>query len=597
MSSTIDVRVPDIGDFKGVPVIEVFVKPGDTVKKNDSLVTLESDKAAMEVPSSADGKVVDVKVKLGDKVSQGTVIVTLESTDAAPANASGGPSTSLRSAQDDGGAAAQPLSSRAEAQSAEVEGQTRSQASQTTSTVELLVPDVGDFDNIPVIEVLIKPGDTIEKEASLIVLESDKASMEVPSIAAGTVQDVKLKVGDKVSKGTVIATLATTDAAPANVSGSPSTSLRSAQDDKGAATADKGAATADKGAATADKGAATADKGASITNTNATPQPLSSRAERSEVEGQLPTSTNGGPVHASPSIRRFARELGVVLQSLRGSGPNGRITREDVQGYVKSALQSGASNSGADGGTVFAGLPAWPKVDFAQYGEIERVPLSRIKKLSGPNLHRNWVQIPHITNYDEADVTDLEAFRNEVNTERAKAGGAKLTMLAFLVKASVAALQRFPDFNASLDGDALVHKHYYNIGFAADTPNGLVVPVLKNAQRKGLLDVAQESSDLAAKARDGKLALGDMQGGTFTISSIGGIGGTAFTQIVNAPEVAILGATRAAIKPVWNGKEFTPRLMLPVSVSYDHRVIDGASAARFLVYLTALLKDFRRTAL
>jgi pyruvate dehydrogenase E2 component (dihydrolipoamide acetyltransferase) len=559
VSSTIDVRVPDIGDFKDIPVIEVFVKPGDTVKKNDSLVTLESDKAAMEVPSSADGKVADVKVKLGDKVSEGTVIVTLEST-AAPAD---------KKATD------QASSSRAEARSAEVEGQLPSGSS---ATVELVVPDVGDFENIPVIEVLIKPGDTIAKEASLIVLESDKASMEVPSTAAGVVQDVKLKVGDKVSKGTVIATLATTSATPANApvtpanaSSGPSTSaLRaSAQDDGGAATAVGGAGTQ-----------------------------LSSRAERSEVEGQLPSSA-GGVVHASPSIRRFARELGVALQSLRGSGPNGRITREDVQRYVKSALQSGVASAGAaaGGGFAFAGLPAWPKVDFAQYGEIERVPLSRIKKLSGPNLHRNWVQIPHITNYDEADVTDLEAFRNEVNAERAKAGGAKLTMLAFLVKASVAALQKFPDFNSSLDGDALVHKQYYNIGFAADTPNGLVVPVLKNAQSKGLLEVAQESSDLAAKARDGKLALGDMQGGTFTISSIGGIGGTAFTQIVNAPEVAILGATRAAIKPVWNGKEFAPRLMLPISVSYDHRVIDGASAARFLVYLTGLLKDFRRTAL
>lgn len=532
MSSNIDVRVPDIGDFKGIPVIEVFVKPGDTVKKNDSLVTLESDKAAMEVPSSADGKVVDVKVKLGDKVSEGTVIVTLEAADAPAKAAPQSPATPATPAARGG------------------------------DVVELTVPDVGDFDNIPVIEVLIKPGDTIEKEASLIVLESDKASMEVPATAAGTVQDVKLKVGDKVSKGTVIATLATAGAAPspnapassseAKASSGPSTALadaRSAQDDG-------------RGAAAPQSQAAAED----------------------------------GVVHASPSIRRFARELGVALQSVRPTGPNGRITRDDVQGYVKSALQSGASGAG-NGGAAFAGLPAWPKVDYAQYGEIERVPLSRIKKLSGPNLHRNWVQIPHITNYDEADVTDLEAFRNQINAERAKAGGAKLTMLAFLVKACVATLQKFPDFNSSLDGDALVHKHYYNIGFAADTPNGLVVPVLKNAQSKGLLDVAQESSDLAAKARDGKLALGDMQGGTFTISSIGGIGGTAFTQIVNAPEVAILGATRAAMKPVWNGKEFTPRLMLPVSVSYDHRVIDGASAARFLVYLTAVLADFRRVLL
>jgi pyruvate dehydrogenase E2 component (dihydrolipoamide acetyltransferase) len=278
---------------------------------------------------------------------------------------------------------------------------------------------------------------------------------------------------------------------------------------------------------------------------------------------------------------------------VRGTGPNARVTREDVQGFVKAVLATGASTAG--GG--FPSLPPWPKVDFAQFGPIERTPLSRIKKLSGPNLHRNWVQIPHITNYDEADITDLEAFRNEINAEQAKSRGPKLTMLAFLVKAAVRALEKFPDFNASLDGDALIHKGYYNIGFAADTPNGLIVPVIKNADKKGVLEIAAESAALAGKARDGKLGLADMQGGTFTISSIGGIGGTAFTQIVNAPEVAIMGATRSATKPVWDGKGFVPRLILPVSVSYDHRVIDGAAAARFLVYLTAILKDFRRTAL
>jgi pyruvate dehydrogenase E2 component (dihydrolipoamide acetyltransferase) len=274
---------------------------------------------------------------------------------------------------------------------------------------------------------------------------------------------------------------------------------------------------------------------------------------------------------------------------MRGSGPSGRITRDDVASLLSGARQGGAS--------ALTGLPPWPKVDFAQYGEIERKPLSRIKKLSGPNLHRNWLSIPHITNYDEADVTDLEAFRNEVNAEQARSQGPKLTLLAFLVKACVAALQRFPEFNASLDGEELVYKHYYNIGFAADTPNGLVVPVVKNADKKGLLDIARESAALAAKARDGKLGLADMQGGTFTISSIGGIGGTAFTQIVNAPEVAILGAARSSTKPIWDGEEFFPRLMLPISVSYDHRVIDGAGAARFLTYLASLLADFRRSTL
>jgi pyruvate dehydrogenase E2 component (dihydrolipoamide acetyltransferase) len=297
-------------------------------------------------------------------------------------------------------------------------------------------------------------------------------------------------------------------------------------------------------------------------------------------------------VHAGPAIRKFARELGVDLGGLQGSGPNGRVTREDVQGFVKGALERGGA-----AGPSFGGLPAWPKVDFAQYGQIERRPLSRIKKFSGPNLHRNWLQIPHITNHDEADVTSLEEFRNQVNAERSSEQRPKLTMLAFLVKASIAALQRYPEFNASLEGDQLVYKSYYNIGFAADTPDGLVVPVIKDAQGKGLLEIARESAELAAKAREGKLPLNQMQGGTFTISSIGGIGGTAFTQIVNAPEVAILGATRTAMKPVWDGETFLPRLMLPISVSYDHRVVDGAGAARFLVHVAGLLADFRRVLL
>ncbi|MBV8722075.1 MAG: 2-oxo acid dehydrogenase subunit E2, partial [Candidatus Eremiobacteraeota bacterium] len=316
---------------------------------------------------------------------------------------------------------------------------------------------------------------------------------------------------------------------------------------------------------------------------------------RASAQDDAVAHDDTGVVHASPAIRRFARELGVDLHGVRGSGPHERVTREDVQRFVKDALKGGGATPAA--GTTFAGLPPWPKVDFAQYGEIERKPLGRIKKLSGPNLHRNWLQIPHITNHDEADITELEAFRNEVNAEQAKTKGPKLTMLAFLVKACVAALQRFPEFNASLDGEELVIKRYYNIGFAADTPNGLVVPVLKNADRKGLLEIAAESAALAGKAREGKLGLGDMQGGTFTISSIGGIGGTAFTQIVNAPEVAILGAVRSATKPVWDGTAFVPRLMLPISVSYDHRVIDGAGAARFLTYVASLLADFRRVAL
>ena len=412
--------------------------------------------------------------------------------------------------------------------------------------IDIRVPDIGDFKDVVVIEVLVKPGQTIAKETPLLVLESEKASMEVPSSAAGTVRDVNVRVGDKVSQGTVVLTL--DGAAPAAGSEAP------AQQPERPAIA---------------------------------PAPA-------PVAAPAPQPHGDGIVHASPAIRKFARELGVDLQGLGGSGPRGRVTRDDVQGFVKSALQRGGS---AGGGAIPGGLPPWPRVDFAQFGPVERRPLSRIKKLSGPNLHRNWVQIPHITNYDRADVTDLEAFRNEVNAEQGKRGGPKLTMLAFLIKAAVAALTRFPEFNASLDGDELVYKQYYNVGFAADTPNGLVVPVLKNADGKGLLAIAAETAELAGKARDGKLALGDMQGGTFTISSIGGIGGTAFTQIVNAPEVAILGAVRASVEPVWDGADFAPRLMLPISVSYDHRVVDGAGAARFLVYLSSLLADFRRAAL
>jgi pyruvate dehydrogenase E2 component (dihydrolipoamide acetyltransferase) len=434
-----------------------------------------------------------------------------------------------------------------------------------SETIDVRVPDIGDFKDVPVIEVLVKPGDRVKKNDSLITLESDKASMEVPSSADGVVSDVKVHVGDKVSQGTAIVALRQAQDA-----------LRQAQDDKEAQDALRQAQD-DKEAQDALRQAQDDKKAQDDT----APVILSSSKDDNAV------------IHASPAIRRFARELGVDLHGVSGTGPHGRVTRDDVQRFVKTAL---ASQPQA-GGFGIAGLPAWPKLDFAAFGETERSPLSRIKKLSGPNLHRNWLQIPHITNYDEADITDLEAFRTEINAEAAKTSGPKLTMLAFLVKACVAALQRFPEFNSSLDGDALILKKYYNIGFAADTPNGLVVPVLKSAEVKGLLEIARESAELAAKARDGKLGLGDMQGGSFTISSIGGIGGTQFTQIVNAPEVAILGATRAAMKPVWNGSAFEPRLILPISVSYDHRVIDGAGAARFLVYLASLLRDFRRVLL
>ncbi|HEY1682637.1 MAG TPA: dihydrolipoyllysine-residue acetyltransferase [Candidatus Tumulicola sp.] len=430
-----------------------------------------------------------------------------------------------------------------------------------SSTIDVRVPDIGGFKDVPVIDVLVKPGQTIAKDAPLVVLESEKASMEVPSSEAGVVSEIKVRVGDMVSEGSVIITLSS-DGASAN-GASP---------------------------------AAAAPQSASAPVP--APAPVPAAAPQAAAPVAAPVSSaqrSGAALHASPAIRRFARELGMLLDDLSGSGPRGRITREDVQSFVKTQLQ----NRGSGGGGTGAGLslPPWPRIDFAQFGPIERAPLSRIKKLSGPNLHRNWVSVPHITNYDRADVTDIEEFRAQINAEQAKSGGSKLTMLAFLIVASVAALKRFPDFNASLDGDDLVRKRYYNIGFAADTPNGLVVPVLKGADSKGLVDIARETAELAAKARDGKLGLSDMQGGTFTISSIGGIGGTAFTQIVNAPEVAILGAVRTSVEPIWNGEEFEPRTMLPISVSYDHRVIDGAGAARFLAYMSSLLGDFKRVAL
>jgi pyruvate dehydrogenase E2 component (dihydrolipoamide acetyltransferase) len=438
-----------------------------------------------------------------------------------------------------------------------------------SSTIDVRVPDIGGFKDVPVIDVLVKPGQTIAKDAPLVVLESDKASMEVPSSEAGVVGEIKVRVGDMVSEGSVLITLSS-DGGSAN----------------GASPNGAAAATTPGEPPTAAPQSAPA------------PVQVPAIATQAAAPVAVPVPSalrSGAALHASPAIRRFARELGVLLDDLRGSGPRGRITREDVQAFVKNQLQNRASGGGSVG-TGFS-LPAWPRIDFAQFGPIERAPLSRIKKLSGPNLHRNWVSVPHITNYDRADVTDIEEFRAQINAEHAKSGGAKLTMLAFLIVASIAALKRFPDFNSSLDGDDLVRKRYYNIGFAADTPNGLVVPVLKNADSKGLVDIARETAELAAKARDGKLGLGDMQGGTFTISSIGGIGGTAFTQIVNAPEVAILGAVRTSVEPIWNGDEFEPRTMLPISVSYDHRVIDGAGAARFLAYVSSLLGDFKRVAL
>jgi pyruvate dehydrogenase E2 component (dihydrolipoamide acetyltransferase) len=426
--------------------------------------------------------------------------------------------------------------------------------------IEIRVPNIGDFANIPVIEVLVKPGDAVAVEAPLVTLESEKATMDVPSPQAGVVQSVAVKVGDKVSEGTALVTIA-----PA---------------------ATNGAVTAPEPAPAPQAAAAQSQEPSpQAPSTDAPPAAPATTSSKEESE-----APSGGAVHASPSLRRFARELGVDLRGVRGTGPHERVTRDDVQNFVKRVLAAPR----ASGGGLGLDLPPWPKVDFAKYGPVESVPLSRIRKLSGPNLARNWVMIPHVTNNEEADITELESFRKQLHAEHP---GTKITMLAFVIKAAVAALKAFPDVNSSLDGENLILKKYYNIGFAADTPNGLVVPVIKGADQKGVVAVAEETAALAGKARDGKLSMTDMQGATFTISSLGGIGGTSFTPIINAPEVAILGVSRAALRPVWDGKAFVPRLMLPLSLSYDHRVIDGALAARFNVHLASVLADLRRAML
>ncbi len=440
------------------------------------------------------------------------------------------------------------------------------------SQVEVKVPDIGDFKEVEVIELLVKPGDTVQAEQSLITVESDKASMEIPSSASGVVKELKVKLGDKVAEGSLVLLLEVSEAASAPVP---------------AATAAPASAPAAPAAASS-----TIAPTASAVPVTAVPATTASAIVTTATE------SNGQKPHASPSVRKFARELGIDLSRVSGSGAKGRILIEDVQGFVKGVMAGGAAAPAASGGGAALGLLPWPSLDFSKFGETSLEPLSRIKKISGPNLHRNWVMIPHVTQFDEADITELEEFRKSANESLAKSG-VKLTMLAFVIKVSVAALKKFPAFNASLDaaGENLILKHFYNIGFAADTPNGLVVPVIKNADQKGLSQIAKEMGELSAQAREGKLKPADMQGATFTISSLGGIGGTSFTPIINAPEVAILGLSKSEIKPVWDGKAFAPRLMLPMSLSYDHRVIDGALGARFSVYLGEVLADMRKTLL
>ena len=547
----VEIQVPDIGDFDEVGVIELLVKPGDTVKAEQSLITVESDKASMEIPSSHAGVVKDLRVQVGDKVKQGSVVLTLEVVGAV----SESNSTPAQSQQ---AQAAIEKIAKTPTPSAAPVAAPAPDAAAPVGPIEVRVPDIGDFKDVAVIELLVKPGDTVKLEQSLFTVESDKASMEIPSPAAGVIKELKVKIGDTVNIGDLVAVLV----------------------------------------GSAGNAPAAAGTGAAV----AAAAPPATAIASASVPAHQPGTPAAGLPHASPSVRKFARELGVPLDEVKGTGPKGRITQDDIQGFTKAvmggatqtkaqAAKAPAASSGGSGEGL--NLLPWPKVDFAKFGPVERKDLSRIKKISGANLHRNWVVIPHVTNHDDADITDLEAFRVQFNQENEKSG-VKVTMLAFMIKAAVAALKKFPEFNASLDGDQLVLKNYFHIGFAADTPNGLVVPVIRDADKKGIVQISQEMGDLAKKARDGKLGPADMTGGCFSISSLGGIGGRYFTPIINAPEVAIMGVCKSSTEPKWDGTQFAPRLMLPLSLSWDHRVIDGASAARFNVYFASLLADFRR---
>ncbi|WP_239424107.1 dihydrolipoyllysine-residue acetyltransferase [Snodgrassella communis] len=543
MSQIVEIKVPDIGNYTGVDVIDVAVKVGDSIAVDDTLITLETDKATMDVPADHAGVVKEVLVKVGDKVSEGNVIVKVEATDAASAAAP---------------AAEAPV--------------TPAIATTNTSaqSVAVKVPDIGNFSNVDVIEVDIKVGDEVVVDQTLVTLETDKATMDVPSTVAGKVTAVHVKVGDKVSEGSALI-----EVAAASASTAANTSATPAQNEV-----------------------------AEIKKQVAATPSAENNDLRAEIKSQVPQAFGSSDIdekgfakaHASPSVRKLARELGVDLARVTGSGRKGRITPVDLRSFVKSVMQK--VEQGGAGASLGGGLDLlpWPKVDFSKFGEIEVKELSRIKKISGQNLARNWVMIPHVTLHEDADMTDLEVFRKQLNKEWERAG-IKVSPLAFIILACVKALQEFPEFNSSLDGDNLILKKYIHIGFAADTPNGLVVPVIKNADQKGLKEITQELSDMSKRAREGKLKPQEMQGASFTISSLGGIGGTGFTPIINAPEVAILGVCKSQVKPSWNGKEFEPRLQCPLSLSFDHRVIDGAAGMRFLVFISQLLADFRRVSL
>ncbi|MCS6154112.1 dihydrolipoyllysine-residue acetyltransferase [Shewanella baltica] len=553
-TKVVEVTVPDIGGDTDVSVIEVLVAVGDKIEVDSGLITLETDKATMDVPSPFAGVVKDVKVAVGDKVSQGSLVIMLEVGGAAPAAA---PTVAAQAAP---AATVAPVAAAPAAPAASV-----------VAVKEIQVPDIGDASNVDVIEVLVSVGDEITADQGLITLETDKATMEVPAPFAGKLLSLTVKVGDKVSQGSVIATIetVTAGAAPAPVA---------------------------QAAAPAPVAQAAAPAPVSATPV-AAPTPASRPPVPHHPSAGTPVST--GAVHASPAVRRLAREFGVDLTQVTGSGRKGRIMKEDVQAYVKYELSRPKATAATSVGSGNGGglqVIAAPKVDFSKFGEVEEIPLSRIQKISGPNLHRNWVTIPHVTQFDEADITEMEEFRKQQNDVAAKKkADYKITPLVFMLKAVAKTLQQFPVFNSSLssDGESLIQKKYFHIGVAVDTPNGLVVPVVRDVDKKGIIELSRELADISIRARDGKLKSADMQGSCFTISSLGGIGGTAFTPIVNYPDVAILGVSKSEIKPKWNGKEFEPKLMLPLSLSYDHRVIDGAMAARFSVTLSGILSDIR----
>jgi pyruvate dehydrogenase E2 component (dihydrolipoamide acetyltransferase) len=551
----VDVKVPDIGDFNDIPVIEVLVKPGDLVKVDQSLITLESDKATMDVPSPVEGAVAEVLAKVGDKVSMGTLIARIE----AAAGAAKAEATPAKAAASPAAAKAASPAPAKPATPAEAEAAAKSAAPEP---IAIEIPDIGDFTDVPVIEILVKVGDTVEAEQPIVTLESDKASMDVPSPAAGKITEIVVKVGDKVSMGSLVAKL---DAGQSGRSPSPDQ--------------------ADEADAKEEEDSAEAPDTSPVA-----PQDLPPRPPKAGAGPALPDFSG---VFAGPAVRRLARELGLDLNQIKGTGEKGRITREDLKGAVARGVGEGLAPAGSGGA-----LPSVPQVDFAKFGPIETVPLSRIKKISGPRLHASWVNIPHVTHTDEADITDLDAFRKSLDEDakKDKSKPYRVSLLPLLMRAAVASLKAFPTFNAALSpgGDSLILRRYWHIGVAVDTPDGLVVAVVKDVDQKGVIDLARELGALSEKARAGKLAPAEMQGATFTISSLGGIGGTAFTPIVNAPEVAILGVVRSKMAPVWDGSTFEPRLMLPLCLSYDHRVVDGAAAARFMRHLAGLLEDMRR---